>query len=482
MFRSLRSRLIWSQILPLLVGLPLMGVLLIYSLEGQVLIPQLAKNLEINGRLVAEVSSAEFELWGDPILFESMLSRVHLGTDIQVMFLDGQGRLLYSSDQEDRPLVGRAPVLPGLSRALAGKETALTNYSILSLGNVMVDVYEPVLDASGQVVGIVRLTYRLGSLYQIFTQLRWEVLVALAVGLATSVLVGTWLALGISRPVRHVTEAIYSLATGQRSDPVREEGVEELRSQARAVNFLVERLHGLESSRRQLLANLVHELGRPLGALRSAIHALGKGAAKDPVLLADLRRGMDEETSRLKHLLDDLSNLYDRTVGDLELNRQSVDTEDWLRGMLLAWEAAAREKHIQWQVELPPDLPSISVDPERMAQVVGNLLSNAVKYTPAGGVVSVRAGMEDGSFWLKVKDTGPGVRPEERDKIFQPFYRGDTGRRIKQGMGLGLTIARDVVTAHGGEISVESTPGEGSEFKVTIPGQPDGHKASLSSS
>ena len=118
---------------------------------------------------------------------------------------------------------------------------------------------------------------------------------------------------------------------------------------------------------------------------------------------------------------------------------------------------------------MPEGLPSISIDSMRMAQVVGNLLSNAVKYTPAGGAVKVSAGMEGQTFWLKVSDTGVGIKAEEREQIFQPFYRGDTGRRIKQGMGLGLTIARELVTAHGGQIKVESTPGKGSEFTVTLP-------------
>jgi two-component system sensor histidine kinase BaeS len=469
MFSTLRWRLIWSHILPLIVVLPVMGILLVYSLEGQVLIPQLAKNLKSNARLMAEISSAEFELWGDPILFESMLTRVHLGSDIQVMFLDNQGRLLYSNDYADQLLVGSKLALPGLSHALDGRETALTNYSILNLGNVVVDIYEPVTNISGQVIGIVRLTYQVGSIYEIFNQLRGQILIALILGLAFSALLGTGLAVSISRPVREVTEAIYSLATGRRREPVKEQGPDELRSQAQAVNFLVEQLHSLETSRRQLLANIVHELGRPLGALRSTIHALDKGAANDPALMTDLTRGMDEETSRLQYLLDELSNLYDKTLGDLELNRQPVDTENWLRNVLVPWEAAAQEKHLQWEVEFPVELPSISIDSVRMGQVVGNLLSNAVKYTPPDGRVKVTAGADERAFWLKVSDTGAGIQAEEQEKIFQPFYRGDTGKRFKQGMGLGLTIARDMVTAHGGQIDVESEPGKGSEFIVTLP-------------
>ncbi len=469
MFRTLRQRLVWSQIIPLLLALPLMGVLLIYSLEGQILIPQLAKNLVNNARLLAEISSAEFELWGDPILFENLISRVKLDPDIKVMFLDGQGTLLFSSDSSDASFINKNVALPGLAKAESGKETALTNYSLINLSNVVVDVYEPVMDASSHVIGIVRLTYRLGSLYDIFDQLRGQILIALSIGLVLSLLIGAWLAFSISRPIREVTDAIYNLATGQRHEPVQEKGPEELRSQARAVNFLVDELHNLETSRRQLLANIVHELGRPLGALRSAIHALGKGAEQDPSLMSDLQRGMDEETSRLQYLLDELANLYDKTTGELELDRKPVQTSGWLRSVLIPWKASAEEKHIQWVEEIPDALPSISIDSMRMAQVVGNLLSNAIKYTGADGTIRITATVNDDTFLLKVKDTGAGVRADEQEKIFQPFYRGDTGRRIKQGMGLGLTIAHELVSAHNGQLNVESIPGKGSEFTVSLP-------------
>jgi len=326
-----------------------------------------------------------------------------------------------------------------------------------------------VMNASRQVIGIVRLTYSIGSLYDVSNELRSQILAALGLGLLLSAIIGTWLAIGISRPVREVTDAIYGLATEQRGEPIQERGPEELRSQARAVNFLVEELHSLETSRRQLLANIVHELGRPLGALRSAIHALGKGAAEDPKLLADLTHGMDEESSRLQYLLDELSNLYDKTIGGLELDRKPVQASAWLRSVLIPWRTVASEKEIIWQEEIPDSLPSISIDAMRMAQVVENVVSNAIKYTHSGGSITVAAEVENGNFLIKVSDNGAGVRVDEREKIFQPFYRGDTGRRIKQGMGLGLTIARELVTAHGGSIDLAGAAGKGSEFIVSVP-------------
>ena len=469
MFRTLRHKLIWSQVIPLTLILPFMGILLVYSLEAQVLIPQLARTLEGDARLLSEISSAEFELWGNPVLFENLISRVQMGDDIQVMFLDNQGYLLYSSDLQDASLKGSLMDLPSLPDALSGQEVALTNYSILSLNNVYVDVYEPVLDTTKHVVGIVRLTYRVGSIYDIFRQLRWQILLTIGAGLIVSLIIGAWLAVSISRPVQQVTDAIYSLATGQREEPVQEKGPEEIRSQARAVNFLVQQLHSLEASRRQLLANIVNDFGRPLGALRSAIHALGKGATDDPELMKDLTRGMDQETLRLQYLLDEMASLYDKALGEMELKREIVDTQEWLKNTLTPWKAAANERKLLWYEEFPKDLPPLFIDTIKMGQVVGNLLSNAVKYTPPEGSVSVSAGNDPDTFWFSVSDTGPGVQEDEKEKIFQPFFRGDTGRRIKQGMGLGLTIARELVTAHGGELLLQSEAGKGSTFTLRLP-------------
>jgi signal transduction histidine kinase len=210
-------------------------------------------------------------------------------------------------------------------------------------------------------------------------------------------------------------------------------------------------------------------LGRPLGAIRSAVQALLKGANKDPQLSSDLLTGLDGETSRLQRLLEDLAGLHDQVLGKLELNRGSVQLNEWLAGTLSPWEAAAREKGLGWEAKIPSGLPVILMDPDRMAQAVGNLLSNAVKFTPTGGKVTVVVEFMNEQLIVQVADTGPGIPIEEQNKIFQPFYRGAHGRRIVQGMGLGLSIARDIIAAHGGEIDLQSIPGTGSRFTLRMP-------------
>lgn len=469
MLHSLRNRLILSHILPLVIVLPLMGVGLTYVLETQVLVPRLEQNIVSDARLLSEINRTEYDLWGNPILFESMLSRIQLDPSLRVMFLSPGGYLLYSTDLSDQRNIGLPLTITGISLARSGSEVIRTSYSGISPGNVVLDVLSPVTSSDGPVLGIVRVTYQVDSVYKLFWRVRLLIGIVLGLGLLLGAGIGLEFALNLNRPVQNVTTAIYDVASGARNEPLPELGPTELREQARAVNYMVARLHSLEQSRRQLLANLVHELGQPLGGLRSAIHALSKGASQDPQLFKDLTVGMDDETLQMQKVVEDLAHLHDQDLGTLELHLEALQLGDWLPRILAPWAMTAEEKHLHWDVNLPPNLPTIMADPVRLAQVIGNLTDNAIKYTPPGHSVMISAGQEDNRAWVCVADTGLGIPPEEQSLIFMPFYRGGHGKRIKQGMGLGLSIVRDLVDAHHGQITLNSTPGEGSQFTVWLP-------------
>ncbi len=218
----------------------------------------------------------------------------------------------------------------------------------------------------------------------------------------------------------------------------------------------------------------MHELGRPLGALYSALDALDRGAEQDEVMRRELLDGMKREVKSLRRLVADLGHLHDQVLGTLDLNRRVVDMSVWLSETLAPWREAAQRRHLEWVVDVPADLPSAEVDPDRLAQALGNLLSNAIKYTRLGGIVSVKAGMRDQELWICVEDTGPGIAPDEQDRVFNPFYRGRAAGRFPQGMGLGLAIARDLIVAHEGRLELESTPGKGSRFTIWIASAPGG--------
>ena len=238
---------------------------------------------------------------------------------------------------------------------------------------------------------------------------------------------------------------------------------------ANSVNILAERLRSLENTRRRLLANMVHEIGRPLGAIRAAAHTLRVGAAGDPAVRDELLRGIEDEVIRMQPLLDDLAQLHGQVLGTLELARAPMALSEWLPPVLLPWRAAALEKGLEWHADIPAHLPTLELDSDRMSQVIGNLLSNAIKYTEKGGAVVVTAGSDKKQVWIKISDNGPGIEIAEQDQIFEPFFRSKQQRRFPQGLGLGLTIARDNIEAHDGRLEVQSQPGEGSTFIVKLP-------------
>jgi signal transduction histidine kinase len=459
MFRSLRNRLILSHILPVLLLIPLMGAAMVYILETRLLLPMVYRDLAKDATLMAEITRNQPVFWKNREAAQALVDGVgpYLGGRVSLVTLDGH--LLASSDADvNAQLVD----LPGMANVAQGEAVQLQR-------GTQAEVFTPVFDLNNKPIGIVRMTTRVVTVSDEVYQLRYLLGVVLLFGVLAGIGLGSYLAFSINRPIQRATRSIQALADGDWHAHVEEQGPNETRALAKTVNALVDRLNSLEKSRRQLLANLVHELGRPLGAIRSAIQAMLKGADKDPQLASDLLTGLDSETIRLQHLLEDLAGLYDQVLGKLELNRETVDFNEWIVGTLSPWEVAAREKGLGWEVEIPQGLPSVVMDFDRMAQAVGNLLSNAIKFTPAGGNIKIIAEFLNGQLVMHFTDTGLGIPLEEQNKIFQPFYRGAHGRRIVQGMGLGLSIAHDIVIAHGGKLELQSASGKGSDFVLFMP-------------
>jgi len=471
MLRSLRNRLILSHILPSLVIIPLLGIALIYTLESQVLLPGLSRELAGDARLLAEMAKGQTEIWDDPAYARQILSQAHPELDARVMLVTPDGRLLASSDANDQSRIGQALDVDGLDEALQGAMIVRTNYS-QGMQAEIVDVFAPVLEPDGRVVGVVRMSHRYNTIIQEFLRLRYLIFTILILGLVGGVFLGSGIAISISQPLQRVTRAVYDLARGSRKEALSIQGPEEIQQVLRSVNYLVERLHNLEESRQRLLANLIHELGRPLGAIHSALQALLLGSKNDPVILDELLTGIDDETRRMDHLLEELSHLHDQVLGVLELDLEPVALQTWLLRILSPWREAALAKGLDWQVAIPDDLPEREIDPVRLGQALGNLLSNAIKFTPPGGRVSITAGSHQEGDWIRVGNTGPGIPAEEQEKIFVPFYRGAQGGRVPKGMGLGLSIAKDLVVAHGGWIEVQSEPDQETAFTIWLPSNP----------
>jgi len=468
MLNTLRGRFILSHILPLLIVIPLMGIATIYLIETKILAPSLLSELRGNALMLSQLAAREQELWQDPAYAQQLLAQGSFRANGRLQWMDKNGILIASSDPADSDSLGTQVEHPSFEAAKEGEIVTQLRSSQL-LGDDIANALAPVIGTDGETLGFVYLSFHYYSFIEQLYQLRYLLTSILFVSLLLGAGLGATLAINVSAPIQRVTQAVYSLANGERSEALPEEGADETRRLSRAVNILFVRLRGLEAARKRLLANLIHEIGRPLGALRMGIEALSRGANRDPKFYEELLEGMDLETSRLQRLLGDLSHLHEQALGVLELDRQELDLPVWLQETLKPWQQAAVNKRLHWKLEFPDSLPRVQADPLRLDQVIGNLVSNAIKYTPGGGTVSIKAGAEDGWIWVQISDTGPGIPQELQEKMFEPFVRGGQGKRFPQGMGLGLSIARELVEAHGGRLELKSEAGLGSRFTVRLP-------------
>jgi signal transduction histidine kinase len=466
--RSLRTRLLISHSLPLIIIILLTGIALDYLVETQILLPTFADKLTNEAKLLAKLTSSQADLWDESLNTQEYLSRLEPVLGACVSLFNSQGKFLGATD----PCILESTNPPNikLEQVLSEDSIIQTTYSG-HLDAHVVDVFVPVRGEGETIIGVIQMTYHLESVYGQLLALRRGIIGILTMGVFLGAVIALLLAVNLSRALRQVTVSIQQLATGKEVASPTEQGPEEIRDLIRTVNTLVTRLQTMETTRRKLLANLVHEFGRPLGALLPAVQALEAGAVENENLRQELLAGMEDEINILRRLLDDLTGLYDQFVGSFVLELQSVNLTKWLPTVFQTQREAAHAKGLHWQSNISDDLPVMEVDPVRLTQAIGNLINNAIKFTPSGGTVSVEASVQARVVCIWVRDTGPGIPLEDQDLMFTPFFRGRSKTRFPQGMGLGLSIARDLVMAHQGRLEFESIPGEGSCFKIWLPDQ-----------
>ncbi len=465
---TLSGRLVASHVASILLITPLVGLILIYLMETQVVYADLANELITQGRLIAELTRQQPDFWASADSAQALAHSETIPSRERIMFLRPDGSLLATNEPLDLAHPGHTLQVNGLESVVGGQTVERTAYDNRDLQAEVVEVLIPVQDTKHQIIGVIRLTHGMSSVMDVLMRVRYIVAGVLFVALLAEVLIGWGLAVTLQRPLERVTAAVFALTRGGRLEPLLEQGPAEIRLLTRGVNYLVERLQVLDRMRRELRASLVHELRRPLGALHSATFALQNGAKSDPILSAELLAGMDRELEGLELLVNDLARLHELLLGNMELHLAQTDLNRWLAVVLAPWREVARAKQLNWQENWQHDLGLINMDSSRLAQALENLINNAIEYTPGGGTIRVEAGHDVQTVWIRVSDTGPGIPVEEQSAVFKPLYQGKLGADTKKGMGLGLSIARDIVMAHGGQLSLNSIPGAGSQFTIIL--------------
>ncbi len=285
---------------------------------------------------------------------------------------------------------------------------------------------------------------------------------------ALGIVLGLLLSRALAAPLARLTAAARAVASGDLTQRVPESGPTEVAELGQAFNQMTEALARAEQLRRNLVADVAHELRTPLTVIQGNLQAILDGVY--PLEVREIATIYDE-TRLLSRLIDDLRELAQAEAGQLDLKREPVHIADLAQATVSSFAPVADEQQITLTAEIPPDLPQVYVDPDRIHQVLRNLLSNALRHTPPGGQIRITAQAGPTGFvTVRVQDTGSGIAPEDIPYVFERFWRADRSRaRDSGGAGLGLAIARHLVEAHGGKIGVESQPGRGATFWFTLP-------------
>jgi signal transduction histidine kinase len=296
-----------------------------------------------------------------------------------------------------------------------------------------------------------------------------------ALGLVTlSILVialtGGWLVTQSALfPIRRLTQAVRRIIRTGRTDarvPVVGTGdaLDELTS---LFNAMLDKIEGLVTAMRHALDNVSHDLRTPLTHLRGTAE-MALAGAPDVDRYREALADCVEESDRVLVMLNTLMDISEAESGAMQLRREPVALADVVRRAIELYRDVADVKGVALVVGADTSDAIVMGDRTRLEQVAANLIDNALKYTPSGGRVSVEVSADDAGAWLRVQDTGPGIPPNESARIFDRLFRGDTSR-TERGLGLGLSLVKAVVEAHGGTVNVESEPGRGAVFTVRLP-------------
>ncbi len=294
---------------------------------------------------------------------------------------------------------------------------------------------------------------------------RWLWGLALGAG-AFALLISLGIARRLSRPIQALTGAAQSLRDGDLTQRVKPKGKDEIGQLANSFNHLAESLERQEKYRKKLTGDLAHELRTPLANLQTHIEGIIDGVLPStPENLTSVH----EEILRLGRLVGNLEELNRAEASRLNLKKEKTNLKALVERTISQFQPRYLDKDVELTVSLPEQSIELTVDQDKISQVLNNLLSNALKFTPKGGSVEVAARRKGREVEISVRDTGTGISEKDLPFIFERFFRGGNGENRAKGSGIGLTIAKELTEAHGGKIEVKSELNHGTEFTLRLP-------------
>ncbi len=397
----------------------------------------------------------------DAPALENATFRLSSDLDTRIRILDARGIVQADSAGSERGHDLHAD--PTIMSALRGEQATLTE------GNWMF-VAIP-LQRDGHITGVVYVGQPLSDVAAVLDDLRMRLLVSVAVSLLLSALVGWGLARAIARPVHELTVAAGHLARGDFDYDLDVGTSGELGELTRAFRSMSGDMRQMLQARTDLVGNVSHELRTPLTAIKGLIETLRDGAVDDLDKRDQFLASIEGETDRLIRLVNDLLLLSRADSQALVLHRAHFDLLELGRECAAELAAPAAARQVAVVVEGPP--APVNADPDRVRQVLVNLLDNAIRYSPPGETVMISVSPSATDITVTVRDNGAGISVSDQAHVFERLYRADRSRvrdrRGASGAGLGLAIARTLVEAHGGQISLTSREGQGTTVRFTLP-------------
>lgn len=379
----------------------------------------------------------------------------------RLILLDPQRRVIADSDHK---LIGQV-----ISEAmLVDASFFASSSSSAKQSNTSLSLFSISIDAQTQTPNLVEYGLNNNSSEATFlTSVNRALWLAVLIAGLTALLLALLFSSALVKPLHTLKAAAGRMEQGDLNQRVTIKGKGEVSALAHAFNTMAESLSRSEQAHRNLVSDVAHELRNPLMNIRGYLELLQDQTLEPtPETIASLY----EETSLLSRLVADLQDVSLAEAGQLHLKRQALSLEEVVSQAAQMAQPSLARKDLALHVCLPPNLPDIEADQERVAQILRNLFSNAITHTPDKGKICITASACESLVRISVQDTGTGIAPEHLPYLFERFYRVDASRtRATGGTGLGLAVVKQLVQAHGGQITVTSLPGQGSCFTFTLP-------------
>ena len=452
MFSSLRSRLWLSYALLVATALGVVAIVLfVYLLRNPLLYRQTSERLQAVQSVVMERGQSQ------PVSVVAQNASSLFNTRILLYSQDKQLILdTYSNKKAPLPFPEKRLILRNNPLVRDGKGVAWL-YSVAQLPDhtyLVVASPRPRLSI---------LNIFVNDFLPLFLQ---SGLIALLLSLVVAFFFARW----IADPLQKVVVAARAMPSAE-IKPIEPQGPHEVQDLTRAFNSMILRTRASQQSQRDFVANVSHELKTPLTSVQGFAQAILDGTADSVEARQQAAQVIFDESGRMHRMVLDLLDLARLDAGTADITMLPVNVSALLNAIQEKFLPQSQKADVEIKVETAPNLPSLTADGDRLAQVFTNLVDNALKFTPRAGMIFLKASVVNGEMLISVSDTGVGIPIEAQAHIFERFYQADSSRRggAKHGAGLGLAIAHDIVWAHGGKINVRSSLGKGTSFDVFLP-------------